>query len=166
MSLTQLILVITGTLTGLLTGAFYIFTVAIIPALRSLNAKEHITTMQAINVKIVNPAFMLSFFGPTLLLPIAAFLYRGAEQFPLLVVVSVLHIVGVNGITIVGNVPLNNGLAKVNVDKLSETEAEQIRGTYHGQGSSWMRLHNLRTLVAVVATATIFIVCLSNQMRD
>jgi len=78
----------------------------------------------------------------------------------------VLHIVGVNGITIVGNVPLNNGLAKVNVDKLSETEAEQIRGTYHGQGSSWMRLHNLRTLVAVVATATIFIVCLSNQMRD
>lgn len=166
MTIANFVLIISGTLTGLIAGILYAFSVSVIPALRSINAKEHIAAMQAINIKIINPAFMLSFLGPSVLLPLAAYLHRGGAQFPLLIAAAALHIIGVNGVTIVGNVPLNNGLEKVNLAVLSETEAEQTRQAYQGLGASWMRMHNLRTLAAMAATTLVFIACLSNNAAD
>lgn len=159
----NIVLVIGGTLTGLIAGLLYAFNVAVVPALRSLNSKQHITTMQVINVKIKNPVFMLSFLGPTILLPLAAFLHRGAPEFPLLVAAALLHILGVNGVTIGGNLPLNDRLEKLDVNRLSEPEAERVRTEYHGAGATWMRWHAVRTLAAITATALIFIVCLAKR---
>jgi uncharacterized membrane protein len=136
MTLANLLLVLAGTLTGLIAGLLYAFTVSVIPALRSLPAKEHLTAMQAINIKIINPVFMLSFLGPTLLLPLAAILHRDSMAFPMLLAAAGLHILGVNGVTIMGNVPLNNRLEQTRVASLSEAEAEQTRQAYHGSGSS------------------------------
>jgi uncharacterized membrane protein len=120
--------------------------------------------MQAINVKILNPVFLLSFLGPTLLLPLAAFLHRSGPQFELLVAAAVLHIVGANGVTIVGNVPLNDHLAKRDVNQLSEAEADHIRKAFQGKGAPWMRWHTVRTLAATAATALVFIACLSKSI--
>ena len=164
MEFEDIVLVVGGTLTGLFAGLLYAFSVAVIPALRCLKGREHIATMQAINVKILNPVFFLSFFGPTILLPLAAFLHRSESQFGLLVAAATLHIVGANGVTIVGNVPLNDQLAKQDVGKLSESEAEQIRSAFQGPGSLWMRWHTVRTLAATGATALIFLACLSKNL--
>lgn len=166
MTFGNIVLVIGGTLTGLLAGLFYAFNVSVIPALRGLNAKEHIVAMQEINIKIINPVFMLSFLGPTVLLPLAAFLHWGGAQFLPLVAAAALHIIGVNGITIVGNVPLNDRLAKVKAGSLSESESEQVRQAYHGLGAPWMRLHHIRTLAAIAATALVFIACLSKNLSE
>jgi uncharacterized membrane protein len=160
MNLTDIVLVTGGTLTGLSAGVYYTFNVAVIPALHARSAKEHIAAMQAINIRIINPVFMLSFLGPSVLLPLAAVLHRDSARLPLLIAAAGLHIIGVNGVTMAGNVPLNDGLAKVNLTTLDEAEAEQIRQTYQGQGSSWMRLHNLRTMATIAATALVFIACL------
>ena len=160
MTLENIVLVIGGTLTGLMAGLFYAFNVAVVPALRHVKGTQHIATMNAINDKIKNPVFFLSFFGPTVLLPLAAYLHRGTESFPLLVGASLLHILGANGVTIVGNIPLNEKLAKVDAHQLSEAEADKIRQDFQGPGSPWMRFHNRRTLAAIVATALVFIVCL------
>lgn len=161
MNFENIVLVVGGTLTGLSAGVMYCFNVAIVPALRQVQGKQHIAVMQAINMKIKNPVFFLSFFGPTLLLPLAAFLHRDDSEFPLLVTAAALHIIGVNGITIAGNIPLNDNLDKVDVSQLSEVEAEQIRQAYQGEGTAWMRFHAVRTLSSTASTALVFIVCLS-----
>jgi uncharacterized membrane protein len=161
MTFENIILMVGGTLTGLLAGVFYAFSVAFVPSLRKLNAKQHIETMQVVNQKIKNPVFFLSFFGPTILLPLAAFLYRDGSEFPLLAAAAILHIVGSNGVTAFGNIPLNEQLDKVDISQISEAEAERIRQEFQGPGTAWMRLHMVRTLAAVAATALIFIVCLS-----
>lgn len=161
MSFENIVLVLGGTLTGLMAGVFYTFNVAIVPAFRSIKGAYHIKSMQAINLKIKNPVFFLSFFGPTLLLPLAAYLHRETAQFPFLVTAAALHIIGANGVTIVGNIPLNERLDRVDVSSLSEAEAEQIAQEFQGQGSRWMRFHNLRTLASITAAALVLIACLT-----
>ncbi len=165
MTLENLVLVIGGTLTGLFAGLLYAFNVAIVPALRSIKGTSHIAAMQAINAKIKNPVFFLSFFGPTLLLPLAAYLHRGTAEFPLLVAAAALHIIGGNGVTIAGNIPLNERLDKVDSGHLSEAEADQIRAEFQGVGSLWMRFHNVRTLAVTAATALVLLVCLSKRFE-
>ncbi|MBZ0280178.1 MAG: DUF1772 domain-containing protein [Anaerolineae bacterium] len=164
MTLENIVLVVGGTLTGLLAGVFYAFDVAIVPALRKATGKQHIAVMQAINDKIKNPVFFLSFFGPTILLPLAAYLHRGGEQFLLLVAAAALHIIGANGVTIAGNIPLNEHLDKVNAEQISEAEADKIRQEFQGQGAAWIRYHRIRTLTSTAATVLIFIVCLSKSL--
>ncbi|HEX2622345.1 MAG TPA: anthrone oxygenase family protein [Phototrophicaceae bacterium] len=160
----NIVLVIAGTLTGLSAGVYYTFNVAVMPALRAIRGKQHIAMMQAVNIKIQNPVFFLSFFGPTVLLPLAAWQNRDLAEFPLLVAAALLHIVGVNGVTVVGNIPINDKLEKINTDHLSEEEADQIREEFHGTASAWMRLHNIRTITATLATALVLIACLSKSM--
>jgi uncharacterized membrane protein len=116
--------------------------------------------MQTLNVKIENPLLFVSFFGPTILLPLAAFLHQSEPGFALLLGAAILHIAGSNGVTIFGNIPLNKQLAKVDSTALSEEEAERIRTAFQGPGSLWMRLHALRTLAAAAATALILVTCL------
>jgi uncharacterized membrane protein len=163
MSFENIILLAAGTLSGLLAGVFYTFNVAIVPALRRVRGTQHIAVMQAINLKIKNPVFFLSFFGPSLLLPLAAYLHRNGSQFGLLVAASLLHIIGANGVTVGGNVPLNERLDQVEPERISETEADRIREEFQGRGSAWMRLHNIRTIASILATALVFIVCLSKN---
>jgi uncharacterized membrane protein len=163
MTFENIVLVVGGTLTGLMAGLFYAFNVAFVPALRAIKGTQHIAAMQAVNKKIENPVFFLSFFGPTLLLPLAAYLHRGTEQFVWLVAAALLHIIGANGVTVAGNIPLNKGLDKVNADQLSEAEAERIRTEFEGPGSPWMRFHNIRTLMSIAATALVLVACLSKS---
>lgn len=163
MNFEDIILIAGGTLTGLLAGVFYDFSVDIVPALRSVKGSQHIAVMQAISKKIENPVFFLSFFGPTLLLPLATFLHRDTPQFGWLLAASLLHILGSNGVTIAGNIPLNNKLAKINVEQLPEAEADQIRQEFQRPGSPWMQYHNIRTLAAIAATILVFFVCLSKS---
>ena len=163
MTLENMLLVLGGTLSGLMAGLFYAFDVAIVPALRSLKGMQHIAAMQAINLKIKNPVFFLSFLGPTLLLPIVAYLHRDTAQFPLLVAAALLHIFGANGVTIAGNIPLNDQLDKVDANSLSESEADRIRTEFQGTGSRWVRFHVVRTLTSTAATALVLIACLSKK---
>ncbi len=160
MQLADIVLVVGGTLTALLAGLFYAFNVAFIPALRSLKGIWHIAAMQAINDKILNVVFFVSFFAPVFLLPLAAFLYWGRPQCWYLIASALLYIIGAVGVTLAGNVPLNDELAQFDANQLSEDEAERIRREYQGPGTPWMRYHNVRTLTTTAATALIFIACL------
>jgi uncharacterized membrane protein len=54
------------------------------------------------------------------------------------------------------NIPLNNQLAKIDVNRLSEPEADRIRKEFQGPGAPWMRFHTVRTLAAITAAAILF----------
>jgi uncharacterized membrane protein len=160
MEMEKIILVAGGVLAGLHAGLLFDFSVDIVPSLRKLKAKAHIEMFQAIDSTIENPVFFLSFFGPVILLPLAAFLSRGEPQFSWLVAASVVQIVGCNAVTVSQHLPLNAALKKVDTGKLSDQEAEKIRTTFQGPGSRWVRFHAVRTLAGTAATALVFTACL------
>ncbi len=160
-TLENIIIVAGGVLTGLHAGLLYDFSVDIVPSLRKLQAKAHIEMFQSIDKTITNPAFFLSFLGPIILLPLAAFLFRGEPPFAWLAAASLIQILFCNGVTVTTHLPLNANLAKVDTSKISEAEAEKIRQAFQGPSSKWVRFHAVRTWAGIVATALVFLACLS-----
>lgn len=99
--------VLAGRITsGLLAGVFFVFTVAIMPALRGVDDDTFEVTMNRINVSIVNPVFVLVFLGAPTLAVVAAVVDRS----PILHVAAALGVVTLL-ISIAVNIPLNNKLA-------------------------------------------------------
>jgi uncharacterized membrane protein len=150
------VLVAAGTLSSLIAGLFYAFSVAVNGALHRLRDSEYIAAMQSINVVIVRPVFLLTFFGPVFLLPAAAFLQAAFSpaRGPLLAVASVLYIAGTIGVTMAGNVPLNNRLARLDLGRSSEGEIAESRTQFEGP---WNRFHIVRTFASIGATVLVFI---------
>lgn len=149
----SILLIITGVLTALLAGTFFGYATSVNGGLHKLRDDEYVRAMQSINIVIQNPLFFLCFMGPVVLLPFSIFLMYGNDlQFWLLLVASVIYIIGTFGITVVGNVPLNDRLAKSD-----PTNAREARAQFE---NPWNRLHAVRTIAAIIATTLIFIVCL------
>jgi uncharacterized membrane protein len=159
MILENVVLVVAGTLTALVAGLFFGFEVSVNRGLHRLKDPEYVGAMQSINVAILNPIFMLSFFGPVILLPLAAFLYRDSSvALSLLASGSLLYIIGTFGLTMAGNVPLNERLARFDPSNASDDEVARARKQFEGR---WNRLHSLRTVASVAATVVVFTACVS-----
>ena len=79
-------------------------------------------------------------------------------QFVLLLASSVLYTAGSFGLTMLGNVPLNQRLAKFDVTKASGHEIAQVREKFE---KPWNRLHTIRTVASIAATVLIFTICFS-----
>lgn len=160
MTLENILLVTTGTLTALLAGVFFGYSISVNGALHKLKDVEYIRAMQAINIVIQNPLFFLTFMGPVVLLPIATFMLKGdsSTQFALLLAASVIYIFGSFILTVAGNVPMNEKLAKFDVSGATAGDITAAREQFE---KPWNRLHNIRTLASVVATVLIFVACIS-----
>jgi uncharacterized membrane protein len=154
----NIILVLTGILTALVTGLYFGYSVSVNWGLHRLNDSEYVKAMQSINTAIQNPIFFVSFIGPLLLLPLATFLQRDTNsiQFALLLASSVLYIAGSFGLTMVGNVPLNQRLARFDAAKASDNEIAEARVEFE---RPWNRMHTIRTLASITATVLIFVAC-------
>jgi len=154
MLIESIILIVTGVLTTLLAGTFFGYAISVNGALHNLRDDEYVRAMQSINKVIQNPIFFLSFMGPVILLPISTFLVYGNNraQFWLLLLASVIYIVGTFGITVGGNVPLNEQLAKSD-----PADAHEARVQFE---NPWNRLHIMRTIAGIIVTILIFIACL------
>lgn len=157
MNFENIVLVAAGVTAGLHAGLLYDFSVDIVPSMRKLKPKAHIEMFHAIDKTITNPVFFISFFGPMIFIPLAAFLLRDTPQFSWLVAAALVQIIGCNGVTMAVHLPLNAELAKVDTDKISDSEAEKIRQDFQGPGSKWNRWHTIRTLAGTTATALLFI---------
>jgi uncharacterized membrane protein len=145
-------------LTALVTGLYFGYPVSVNGGLHRLNDSEFVKAMQSINAAIQNPIFFVSFIGPLLLLPLATFLHgdTNSMQFALLLASSVLYIAGSFGLTMIGNVPLNQRLAKFDVTNAEGNEIAQARSGFE---KPWNHLHTIRTLASIAATVLIFVAC-------
>ncbi len=161
MTFENILLVTTGVLTSLLAGLFFGYAVSVNNGLGRLKDSEYVAAMQSINIVIQNPLFFLSFFGPVILLPLVTFLLWDTSDLPqnmLLFAASLFYIVGSFGVTVAGNVPLNEKLAKFDLSHASSKEITEARRRFE---KPWNRLHTVRTIAAIVATTLIFMACLS-----
>lgn len=142
------LLIITGTLTTLLAGVFFGYAVSVNPGLHRLKDSEYVRAMQSINIVIQNPLFFLSFMGPLILLPWVTFLAHGEATFGWLLAATITYVVGSFGVTVAGNVPLNEKLARADV-----SQATAARAAFE---KPWNALHAIRTLASIAATVLFF----------
>lgn len=154
MNFETLLLIVTVLLTSLTTGVFFGYAISVNWALHRLKDDGYVRTMQHINRVIQNPWFFVAFFFPVFLLPLVTLLYgpMGSLQFFLFLGASLAYVFGTFGITIVGNVPLNEQLDKFPIETASSKGILEARTRYE---HPWNRLHAIRTILGVVAVVLV-----------
>ena len=166
MTLSTILLVIAAITTGLMAGLFSAWSYAVSPGLARVQDMEFIASMQAMNRAILNPVFLLCFLGTALLLPLDVYLqYRSSlpARFWLLLSAAVLYIVGVIGVTMGGNVPLNEALDAFRLDAASPEEIARQRAAFEGP---WNKLNALRTWASVLAFLLTVLACVMPAQQD
>ena len=139
------------TTTGLSAGLFFAWSFSVTPGLARINDTAYILAFQSMNRAILNPTFFLVFMGPLLLLPLSTYLSytgTGSLRFWLLTAATVAYVVGVFGITMAGNVPMNEALDTFNIGSAT---ADQIAARRAGFEARWIFLNNIRTGCAALA---------------
>jgi uncharacterized membrane protein len=134
---------------GLMAGLFFVFSVCVMRALRSLPPACGIAAMQSINVVIVNPIFLSVFLGTAALcVPamILSFVRRDSGDLWATVAGSALYLVGVLFVTMRFNVPLNNALARVSPQS---GDAAPVWSHYLSRWTAW---NHVRAVAALAAT--------------
>lgn len=146
----DLILLLTGTLTALIAGLFYAFSCAVNPGLAKLSDEGYLAAMQSINKEIQNLLFLTSFMGTLLLLPVSTWLQFRAgitDSFWLLLAATFVYTIGVFGLTMLGNVPLNQALDRFSLSSASVKEMAMQRERFE---NPWNRFHCIRTIASVL----------------
>lgn len=138
---------------GLMSGLFFVFSNFAMKAFKKLDPSAGIAAMQQINIIIINPLFMITFFG-TALISIALVIYgvmNWSEPVSLwLVIGGVAYVVGCILVTMMFNVPLNNRLAAVD----PTTEAGRTMwDEYHAKWVPWNHVRTIATIVATISFA-------------
>lgn len=133
---------------GLIAGAFFVFSVAIMDAFRRLPPHEGMAAMQSINVVIQNPMFLGVFVGTALLsiaASVVAVLNWNTSAAKFLLAGALLHFFGSFVVTIAFNVPLNNAL-----DAASKTTAEG-QAIWNNYLSTWTFWNHIRTAASAAS---------------
>ena len=163
MTAANIVLLITTTSTGLIAGLLYSYSCSVNLGLGRLPDTEYINAMQSINRAIQNPLFFSSFMGTLILLPISAYMHYGqpsSNRFLLLLIATVIYVTAVFGVTMFGNVPLNNALDAVNIKLASLEEIAKQRAKFE---IPWNRLHGVRTIASLVAFVLAVYACLNEE---
>jgi uncharacterized membrane protein len=157
MDVLRIAVLIAATMTmGLICGAFYLYTVAIMPGLGRTDDRTFVGAFQSIDRAIINPLFMLNFVGALLFTGVAAALHLGEDDrsvLPWTVAAFVLYLV-VFVSTVRVNVPLNDALkAAGDPDGISDLAAVRARF----DEAKWVRWNNARTVLSLLAFAALAI---------
>lgn len=149
--------------TGLTAGLCFTWTNAVTPGIGRLDDFTFLQSFQAMNRAIINPTFLMVFFGPAILLFLNAYLFRTGGQFIfwLFLGAGLLFFAGVVIITVTKNVPLNEMLDKTSLEQLSKAELKELRNTFEKPWNSW---HFKRTLSSAIAFAMLIIGMMFNKL--
>jgi uncharacterized membrane protein len=153
-----LLIIVCALGSGAIGGVFFAFSSFVMPALARLAPAEGIHAMQAINVTVLNRLFLGTFMGTGLLslTAIVGALVRWDGIGSLCIVLAgATYVLGCVLVTLRGNVPLNNALARIGeADALGEA-------TWRSYVRDWTRWNTVRTIACFVAMALFIVALLS-----
>lgn len=147
----KMILIITVLFSGLIAGLFFSYSCSVNLGLHTLLDVEYIKTMQSIDKEIQNLYFLSVFMGLLLLFPLAAWTSYTASNkvvFYLFLISAIIYYVGVFGVTIFGNVPLNNQLAAIDLSNTSQETLSMFRYQFE---TNWAKYHLIRTSASIIS---------------
>ena len=146
-NITIVVLVI---LTGLSAGLCFTWSNAVTSGIGRLDNLGYLSAFQQMNRTILNPLFVIVFFGPLLLGITNLYVFRNASNYLiwLLILAIAIYFFGVLLVTIFGNVPLNDILDKTELTTAGKDELSQLRDMFE---LKWNRLHLIRTISSIVS---------------
>lgn len=126
-------------------GLFFTYSNSVLPGLDAIDPEQAVRAMRSINIKIVNPLFMLHFLV-TLVTGAATglMLMAQSETWPAIYFFAAtgLYLI-VFLITGSQNIPLNNAL-----EKNTSTDYRQVWAEF---SPKWLRLNHIRTFLCMVS---------------
>ncbi len=138
--------------TALIAGLFYSYSCSVNIGLARLSDAAYLRAMQSINRAILNPWFFASFIGTLILLPVCTWImYKheaGSTAFYLTLFATLVYVVAVFGVTIFGNVPLNEFLDKLDIASVAPVELKAERIKFE---KPWNNLHLIRTIGSLIS---------------
>ena len=129
-------------------GIFFAFSTFVMQALAKQPTPQGIATMQSINITVINPWFMAAFFAPAVagvLLSVSLLFQWQPSIAAYLLTASLLYLIGTIGVTVVGNIPLNDALAVVIPNSV---RASNLWSRYL---TDWIFWNHVRTAAALLA---------------
>jgi uncharacterized membrane protein len=135
---------------GLMAGVFGLYSIAIMPGLERTNDRTFVRAFQEIDTAIINPLFLLTFFGALVVTGIAAGLHLGKDfrsGLPWIVVALVLYLAVVVA-TVAVNVPLNDDIkAAGDPDRIADLAG--VREQFNE--ARWVGWNHFRTVATTAA---------------
>jgi uncharacterized membrane protein len=147
--------------TALVAGLLYAYSCSVTPGLERLPNATYLAAMQSINRAILNPVFFAGFMGAALLLPLSTYSHYAqpvSQRFWLLLGASAVYLIGVMGVTLAGNVPLNEALDAVDLRSASTADMAAHRAAFE---IPWNRFHAVRTGASILALVLVITALLS-----
>jgi len=151
LSLKNTTLFISTILTALSAGLFYAWVISVIPGTKKISDQAYIETMQSINREIINIGFLSIFFGALFFLivtSVAHFQTKVDMSFYLTLSATLFYLMATVGVTMFGNVPLNNIIESFDLTTFSEIDYKHARLAYE---EKWNRLNMIRTVGALIS---------------
>jgi uncharacterized membrane protein len=137
-------------LSALVTGFILTYAIVIMPSLSNLDNKEFIKAFQVIEGIIQNdqPIFILIWIGSivsVLSTIITSILCLGILDAWLIIFVSVVYLLLVQGITILIHLPLNKSIQNIDINSSNSETLSKVRKSFE---TKWNYFNNVRTVVA------------------
>ena len=135
---------------GTIGGVFFAFSTFVMKALAQLPPQQGVAAMQRINVVVLNPMFLGVFMGTALLgalCGVAALLPWTGSRSGLLLASGVLYLAGCFLVTMRGNVPMNERLARL------EAGSPQAADDWPEYVSRWSTWNHVRTAASLASAA-------------
>jgi len=149
-TLQHIVAIVLVLLVGLSAGLCFTWTNAITPGIGKLDDLGYLRAFQQMNRSIINPLFIIVFFGPFILGIPNLYLFKNtsSSMIWLLIIAMAFYFFGVLLVTIFGNVPLNELLDKTDLSKASLEDLKLLRNRFE---TKWNRLHLIRTVTSITS---------------
>jgi len=159
-----IILVFAIFLTGIMAGIFFTWSNAVKPGIGKLSDLEYLNALQSMNRVILNGAFLIVFVGAIIavaLVPLFHFHLYPKNIFWLFICILLIYWIGVFGVTVFGNIPLNEILDKTNLETITLEEIKTLRSSIENK---WNNFNLIRSISSgITFLLLIFSILLSNK---
>jgi uncharacterized membrane protein len=158
-----IILALAILLTGLMAGIFFTWSNAVKPGIGKLSDIEYLRALQSMNRVILNNAFKIIFLGAIIavaLVPVFYFNLYPRNIFWLFVFTFIIYWIGVFGVTVSGNIPLNEILDKTNLESITSEEIKTLRKSIE------VKWNNFNLIRCISSAITFLILIVSFLILD
>lgn len=145
---------------GAVAGIFFAFSSLVMPALGRVEAESGIAVMNAINITVYNPGFMVLFMGTaatSLLLAFGSYVWWDSLDGKLLLLAALTYLVLCVVVTSAFNVPLNEALAA------AAPGSQQQADVWGRMLNDWNFWNHVRTAAALVSAIALSVVLLRHN---
>ena len=144
---------------NLVGGFIFTYAIVVMPGLSSLNDKDFLRAFQVTDAVIQNnqPLFMFTWVGSivamltTILIPLVSF---GLSETWLILLISFVYLLGVQGITVAVHIPLNNHIQKIKMEELNDETLADERLKFE---TKWNFFNYIRTSIAISVSVLLLI---------